>query len=250
MASLLRLCRHNQFTEYSVCYRYLKATPFKRSLKRCHSFKILNWVTISKFLRERRSQVRLTSAHGRLRALLTFVISAIDSHAVRRLHPSGRKTMDVLEHTRHLPTPSVQFAYLPTQSSVLHRFRHLVRLYSHSSRSCIAHFVSLLLRGLIGPSRQFGIHSIYYPQVYAVIVGAFLPIPLWWWQRKRPNDWNKYLSTPIMLNAITYVPPATGINYSSWISVAFVFQYWIRRKHLAWWAKFNYVTSAALDIGK
>ncbi|THG97839.1 hypothetical protein EW026_g4252 [Hermanssonia centrifuga] len=111
------------------------------------------------------------------------------------------------------------------------------------------YYTASAIWGLIGPSRQFGIHSIYYPQVYAVIVGAFLPIPLWWWQRKRPNDWNKYLSTPIMLNAITYVPPATGINYSSWISVAFVFQYWIRRKHLAWWAKFNYVTSAALDIG-
>lgn len=52
-----------------------------------------------------------------------------------------------------------------------------------------------------------------------------------------------------MLNAVTYVPPAAGIAYSSWISVGFVFQYWIRRKNFAWWSKFNYVTSAAMDIG-
>ena len=104
-------------------------------------------------------------------------------------------------------------------------------------------------RGLIGPSRQFGKHSIYYPQVYAVIIGLFLPIPFWYYQKRWPNDWNKYLSVPIILNAITFVPPATGINYSSWILVAFVFQFWIRRRHLPWWTKFNYVTSAALDIG-
>ncbi|KAJ6489327.1 hypothetical protein C8R47DRAFT_935249, partial [Mycena vitilis] len=28
-----------------------------------------------------------------------------------------------------------------------------------------------------------------------------------------------------------------------------VFQYVIRRRHLAWWAKYNYVLSAALDSG-
>ena len=85
--------------------------------------------------------------------------------------------------------------------------------------------------------------------MYAVIIGVFLPIPFWWWQRKRPNSWNTLISTPIALNAVTYVPPATGINYSSWITVGFVFQYWIKRKNFAWWSKFNYATSAALDIG-
>lgn len=85
--------------------------------------------------------------------------------------------------------------------------------------------------------------------MFAVIVGVFLPIPIWWWQRKRPNSWNTYISTPIALNAVTYVPPATGINYSSWITVGFVFQYWIKRRNFAWWSKFNYVTSAAMDIG-
>lgn len=104
-------------------------------------------------------------------------------------------------------------------------------------------------RGLLGPSRQFGKSSIYYPQVYAVIFGLFLPIPFWYWQRRYPNSWNTYISTPIALNAVTYVPPATGINYSSWITVGFIFQYWVKRRNFAWWSKFNYVTSAALDIG-
>lgn len=105
-------------------------------------------------------------------------------------------------------------------------------------------------RGLIGPSRQFGDHSIYNPQLYALVVGALLPIPFWFWQRKYPNRWNKFISTPVVLNAVTYIPPATGINYSSWFAVGFLFQYYVRRRNFAWWSKFNYVTAAAMDSGE
>jgi hypothetical protein len=107
----------------------------------------------------------------------------------------------------------------------------------------------VLCRGLIGPQRQFGQSSIYYPEVFAVIVGVFLPIPFWYWQRKRPNRWNGFIAIPVVLSSIQFIPPATGINYSSWIIVGFIFQFWIRRNNFPWWSKFNYVTSAALDIG-
>jgi len=52
-----------------------------------------------------------------------------------------------------------------------------------------------------------------------------------------------------VLNSVTLIPPATGINYSSWFAVGFVFQYLVRRKAFAWWSKFNYVTAAAMDSG-
>jgi hypothetical protein len=62
------------------------------------------------------------------------------------------------------------------------------------------------------------------------------------------------------------MPPATGINYSSWAMTGFIFQYWIRRRHfrvsvllfmpfmlcscvLQWWSRYNYILSAALDTG-
>ncbi|KAK0483128.1 OPT oligopeptide transporter protein-domain-containing protein [Armillaria luteobubalina] len=103
--------------------------------------------------------------------------------------------------------------------------------------------------GLIGPTRQFGTGSIYHPHLYAIIVGVFLPLPFWLWQRRRPNSWAKYVSTPIVLNGVSGIPPAAGINYSSWFVVGVVFQYLIRKRNFAWWSKFNYVTSAALDCG-
>jgi hypothetical protein len=85
--------------------------------------------------------------------------------------------------------------------------------------------------------------------LYAIIIGAFLPFPFWLWQRWHPKSKVKYISTPIILNGVGYIPPATGINYSSWFVVGFFFQYWIRRRNFLWWSKFNYVTSAALDTG-
>ena len=45
------------------------------------------------------------------------------------------------------------------------------------------------------------------------------------------------------------VPPATGINYSSWWLVNFIFNSVIFKKFFAWWTKYNYILAAALDTG-
>ncbi|KIL55880.1 hypothetical protein M378DRAFT_188634 [Amanita muscaria Koide BX008] len=110
-------------------------------------------------------------------------------------------------------------------------------------------FTASAIWGLIGPSRQFGTGSIYHPHLYAIIVGAFLPLPFWLWQRQYPNSWVKWVSTPVILTGVSAIPPATGINYSSWFLVGFVFQYLIKKRNFAWWTRFNYVTSAAMDSG-
>jgi len=57
------------------------------------------------------------------------------------------------------------------------------------------------------------------------------------------------VSTPVVLLGISFIPPATGINYSSWFAVGFVFQSIVRKRNFAWWRKYNYVTGAALDCG-
>ncbi|KAI0001085.1 OPT oligopeptide transporter protein-domain-containing protein [Russula vinacea] len=110
-------------------------------------------------------------------------------------------------------------------------------------------FSASAIWGLIGPSRQFGRGSIYYPQLYAIIVGALLPFPFWIMQRRRPDSWAKFVSTPVVLLGVSFIPPATGINYSAWFAVGFVFQFIIRKRNFAWWSKYNYVTGAALDCG-
>ena len=102
---------------------------------------------------------------------------------------------------------------------------------------------------LIGPARQFGTGSVYHPHLYTIIVGVFIPVPFYLWQRCYPDSWAHYVSTPVVIAGLSAIPPATGINYSSWFLVAFIFQYLIRKKNFAWWSKFNYVLSSALDSG-
>ena len=86
--------------------------------------------------------------------------------------------------------------------------------------------------------------------MYAVIVGAFLPLPFWLWQRRYHNSWVKFVNTPVIISGVSYIPPAGGINYSAWFATGFVFQYLVRKRNFAWWSKFNYLTSAALDSGE
>jgi hypothetical protein len=45
---------------------------------------------------------------------------------------------------------------------------------------------------------------------------------------------------PAFWNGASSIPPATGINYASWFAVAFVFQFFMRRRHFRWWMRYNY----------
>ncbi|TIB67791.1 hypothetical protein E3Q24_04023 [Wallemia mellicola] len=111
------------------------------------------------------------------------------------------------------------------------------------------YYTSSVLWGIIGPDRIYGRHGIYHYQVYALIAGAILPIPVYFYVKRKPRSWLRNLNWPVLLTGPTYIPPATGINYSSWIGIGFIFQYLVRRTHFAWWSKYNFILSAALDSG-
>ncbi|KAG6373226.1 OPT oligopeptide transporter [Boletus reticuloceps] len=57
------------------------------------------------------------------------------------------------------------------------------------------------------------------------------------------------LLSPVIFNGTNLIPPATALNFIPWALVGFAFQFFIRRRYFAWWAKYNYVLSAALDAG-
>ena len=135
------------------------------------------------------------------------------------------------------------------QQSFLYGVCYMVRSRSMGPSAIADLFPYFPIRGLIGPSRQFGPDSIYHAQLYAIVIGALLPLPFWLIQRRRPDSWAKFVSTPVVLLGVSYIPPSVGINYSSWFAVAFVFQYIVRKRNFAWWSKYNYVTGAALDCG-
>lgn len=46
-----------------------------------------------------------------------------------------------------------------------------------------------------------------------------------------------------------FFPPASGMQFTSWVIIGGIFQGFVRRRHFRWWMRYNYVLAAALDAG-
>jgi OPT family small oligopeptide transporter len=106
-----------------------------------------------------------------------------------------------------------------------------------------------MIWGGVGPERLFSVGKLYNPIMWFFLVGAAAPIPFYFLARRYPLSLWRYINIPVFFAGVSAMPPATGINYSSWILTGFVFQWWMRRFHFRWWMRYNYILSAALDAG-
>ncbi|KAL3476503.1 oligopeptide transporter [Aspergillus californicus] len=107
------------------------------------------------------------------------------------------------------------------------------------------HFNTSLIWGAIGPRRFFSTN--YAALLYFPILGALLPILVYILRRRYPGTLWGYFHVPLFLGGLNYLPPATGMNYGSWVVVGLGFGMLIRNRRGAWWEKYNFVLSAALD---
>jgi len=110
-------------------------------------------------------------------------------------------------------------------------------------------YTASLLWGAIGPKRLFSPGQIYGNLLWFFLVGFLAPIPAYYAARRWPRSFFRYINFPVVFNAANSLPPATGINFSSWFMVGFIFQYFMRRRHFRWWLRYNYILSAAMDAG-
>jgi OPT family small oligopeptide transporter len=111
------------------------------------------------------------------------------------------------------------------------------------------HFNGSILWGVVGPQRFFGSGGLYRPLVWAFLLGAIAPLGAWiMGRRSKKNIW-RMINFPILFGSLSWIPPATGLNFSIWAVVCFVFNYVIRRRKTAWWEKYAMTLSAALDSG-
>ncbi|KII89388.1 hypothetical protein PLICRDRAFT_41036 [Plicaturopsis crispa FD-325 SS-3] len=106
-----------------------------------------------------------------------------------------------------------------------------------------------IIWGVIGPQRQFSSGQIYNVLLYFFLIGAIAPIIPYVFTKKYPNSFWKYVNLPVIFSGTGLIPPASAVNFVPWTIVGFVFQFVIRRRYFAWWTKYNYVLSAALDSG-
>ncbi|XVE87447.1 hypothetical protein DITRI_Ditri18aG0118200 [Diplodiscus trichospermus] len=104
--------------------------------------------------------------------------------------------------------------------------------------------------GLIGPRRIFGDLGYYSAINWFFLAGAIAPVLVWLAAKAFPNKpWIKLITMPVLFGATVNMPPATAVNYTSWVLIAFASGFVAYRYYRGWWSRHNYVLSGALDAG-
>ncbi|KAF8379766.1 hypothetical protein HHK36_029215 [Tetracentron sinense] len=104
--------------------------------------------------------------------------------------------------------------------------------------------------GLIGPRRIFGDLGTYEAINWFFLAGAIAPVLVWFAHKAFPEqDWIRLINMPILIGATGNMPPATAVNYSSWIILGFLSGFVVYRYRPDLWQRHNYVLSGALDAG-
>ncbi|KAI1170215.1 OPT-domain-containing protein [Nemania sp. FL0916] len=111
------------------------------------------------------------------------------------------------------------------------------------------HFNGSILWGVVGPAEFFGPNAVYRPLVWCFLIGAIAPVVLWFYSRRRKSSIVRKINLPVLFGSLSWIPPATGLNFSVWAVVCYVFNYAVKNRANAWWAKYTMTLSAALDSG-
>jgi OPT family small oligopeptide transporter len=110
-------------------------------------------------------------------------------------------------------------------------------------------FTASVIFGLIGPKRIFSTGALYGGLQYFWLAGSVVPFIAYALARMFPRSKVRFFSAPIFFGGMVQLPPATPLSYLSWTIVGTVFQRFIRNRYRGWWMRFNYITSAGLDVG-
>lgn len=92
-------------------------------------------------------------------------------------------------------------------------------------------------KGALGPGRNFSPGQIYGNLLWFFLAGPVVVVITYAIGRR----WKaaNYLSWPVAFGAMSLVPPATGISFSSWWVVNVVFNGWLKFRRPAWWSKYS-----------
>ncbi|KAK1431605.1 hypothetical protein QVD17_08076 [Tagetes erecta] len=107
-----------------------------------------------------------------------------------------------------------------------------------------------IIWGLVGPQRIFGNLGVYSAINYFFLVGAVLPFLVWIAHKCFPtSSWILKIHFPVLLGATAMMPPASAVNYTSWILIAFLSGYVIFKYYPEAWQRYNYILAGGLDAG-
>lgn len=111
-------------------------------------------------------------------------------------------------------------------------------------------FNASVIWGLVGPRRIFGDLGIYSAINWFFLAGAIAPVLVWIAHKTFPNQhWIPLINMPILISSTVSMPPATTVNFTSWIFVGFLSGFVVYRYRRQWWQRHNYLLSSSLNAG-
>lgn len=108
-------------------------------------------------------------------------------------------------------------------------------------------FSASVLWGVIGPRRVFG--GLYPILQWCFLLGALLAIPCILFKKYAPKKLTKYFQPSLIIGGMLIYAPYNLSYYTSGVYASIAFMLIIRKRYQAWWEKYNYVLSGALDAG-
>ncbi|XP_021283649.1 oligopeptide transporter 6-like isoform X2 [Herrania umbratica] len=111
-------------------------------------------------------------------------------------------------------------------------------------------FDASVIWGLVGPRRIFGVEGEYSNVNWFFLAGAVAPVLVWLAHKAFPNrEWIRLIHMPVLIGATSMMPPASAVNFSSWLIVGFLSGFVVFKYRPQWWKRYNYVLSGGLDAG-
>ncbi|KAF3985775.1 hypothetical protein FT663_04177 [Candidozyma haemuli var. vulneris] len=108
-------------------------------------------------------------------------------------------------------------------------------------------FSASVLWGTIGPKKVFG--GLYPLLEWCFLMGAAATIPCILFKKFGPKKYTKYFQPTLIIGGMLVYAPYNLSYYTAGVYASFAFMYYIRKHYQAWWEKYNYVLSGALDAG-
>lgn len=185
--------------------------------------------------------------------IMTYVSFLLKSRHLVLLY---RVTYKLLQTWQVVGTSIAAFVYIGTAWWLMETIPNICNtelLPSDSPWTCPGDHVfydASVTWGLISPRRIFGDLGTYSALNWFFLCGAIAPLLVWFAHKTFPGqNWILLIKTPVLIGATFQMPPATAVNYTTWILVGFLSSYVVYRYRRDWWERHNYLLSGALDAG-
>jgi OPT family small oligopeptide transporter len=110
----------------------------------------------------------------------------------------------------------------------------------------VTFYSASVLWGAIGPKKVFD--DLYPVLRWAFLIGFLLVFPCIAVKKYFPKQTKQFSPTLIIGGMLVYAPYNIAYYWPSLV-FSYIFNFFIKRRYLAWWEKYNFILSAGLDTG-